>query len=468
MAAAKIGLIGLAVMGANLARNISHKGHTTVVYNRTAEKMAEFIEQFGSDALTGEETLAGFVQQLEKPRKIIIMVKAGDPVDEVLAQLLPLLDTGDIIIDCGNSHYRDTMRREKQLKSKGIHIVGCGVSGGEEGALKGPSLMPGGSDESWNQLKAVWESIAAKDFDGKPCVTHVGADGAGHFVKMVHNGIEYADMQLIAEAYHLLTYVTGLNNEQLAETFHQWNAADDLRSFLIEITAKIVEKKDELTGGYLLDVVKDSAQQKGTGGWTVEAAMDYTTPVPSIAAAVDARLLSSQKNQRVSAAKKMDGVKVEMPVITAQEVRAALLLSKICVYAQGMALIQQASEVNGWNLNLSEICRIWQGGCIIRSALLKSFSEVFLKNPNIANLMVAEELHLHFRKNRSVWAAVVSKGIQAGVPLPALSASLAYFDSYFTERLPQNLTQAQRDFFGAHTYERLDREGAFHSNWNQE
>lgn len=464
----QLGVIGLGTMGANLARNAARNGATVALYNRTQEKTDDLVRDHGKEGkFVAAASLKDFVNALTSPRPILLMVKAGEVVDAMVESLVPLLSKGDILIDGGNSHFKDTERRMKDLKKKGIRFLGMGVSGGEEGALHGPSMMPGGDRGAWKIVEPLFMKMAADDGEGGKCVSYLGPGGSGHFVKMVHNGIEYADMQLIAEAYHLLTYLKpGLTNEQLADVFSEWNRGDDLQSFLIEITAKIFRKKDEKTSEHLIDLIQDAAEQKGTGKWTTQAALDLGVAVPSITAAVDARILSSLKEERVKAQGDMEEVKVETPTIEAEEVRSAIFLSKICSYAQGMALIRKASEEYRWNLDLAEICRLWQGGCIIRSVLLRAFSNAFKKNPGLTNLMIDPKVMNEFREKYGFWTRVVSKGALAGVPIPAMGASLSYFGSYSWGRLPQNLTQAQRDFFGAHGYERIDKKGTFHTNWN--
>ena len=476
----QLGVIGLGTMGANLARNAARKGAKVALFNRTTEKMDAFMKEYGSEGnFVPCTTLEELVKNLKAPRAILLMVNAGKPVDEVIKALAPLLSKKDIVIDAGNSHYLDSERREAVLKEKGIRYLGMGVSGGEEGALRGPSMMPGGDESAYEALEPLLKKMAADlpaeaprsgakadDGDGGKCVTYIGPSGSGHFVKMVHNGIEYADMQLIAEAYHLLSSLhPGLSNAELAATFEEWNQGEDLQSFLVEITAKIFRKKDSDSKNDLLDVISDAAKQKGTGKWVSQTALDLGIPIPTITAAVDARFMAAFKDERVKASKMTKGMKVETPKITPDDVRRALFLSKIAAYAQGLMLIQRAGKEYGWNLSLSELCRIWQGGCIIRSSLLGTFSESFRKNPDLPNLLLDEELFSKFREHHAAWRDVLKKGIGAGIPLPAMSASLSYFDSYFHERLPQNLTQAQRDFFGAHGYERLDKKGTFHTKW---
>ncbi|HVW66110.1 MAG TPA: NADP-dependent phosphogluconate dehydrogenase [Candidatus Peribacteraceae bacterium] len=464
----QLGVIGLSTMGSNLARNAARNGAHVAVFNRTTSKMDAFMKDHGGEGdIVGCKTPEEFCKALSTPRAILIMVKAGQPVDDVIEEFMPFMDKGDIFIDGGNSHYTDSERREKDLEAKGFRFIGMGVSGGEEGALFGPSMMPGGDKSAYDELAPLLQKMAADDGDGGKCVEYIGPGGAGHFVKMVHNGIEYGDMQLIAETYHLLGYVAGLDDDAQADVFAEWNNGDDLHSFLIEITAKVLRKKDPDTGKQLVDVILDSAGSKGTGKWTSQSALDLGVMIPTITAAVDARYMSAHKEERIAAAKALESYdfKVKTPGMEADDVRHALFLSKICSYAQGMALIAAASEEYGWKLQYDHICRIWKGGCIIRSTLLKNFEQAFAKNPGLKNLLLDDELLQMFRQYHQTWRKVIADGIEAGVPLPAMCASLAYFDGYFTERLPQNLTQAQRDFFGAHTYQRIDKDGTFHTEW---
>lgn len=463
----QLGVIGLSTMGANLARNAARNGATVAVYNRTTDKMKEFVVAYGGEGrFVGCETLAALASALSSPRAILLMVKAGQPVDDVITEVLPCLEKGDILIDGGNSHFLDTKRREQELAAKGIRFFGMGVSGGEEGALHGPSMMPGGDKDAYESLRPLFQHMAASDGSGGRCIGYMGPDGAGHFVKMVHNGIEYGDMQLIAEAYYILSYGCGLTNEELAATFAEWNEGDDLKSFLIEITAKIFEKKDDETGKHLVDLIVDKAGQKGTGKWTTQVALDLGVAIPTITAAVDARILSSLKDERMKAGDMMEGFTVTSPHLHPDQIRNALFLSKIVSYAQGFTLLKKASDEYGWNLPMAEICRIWKGGCIIRSTLLATFEQAFAKNPELPNLLTDPTIHAFFREKLRSLREVVAVSVAAGMPVPAMSASLAYFDSYFHDRLPQNLIQAQRDLFGAHTFERTDKEGVFHADWN--
>lgn len=469
---AQFGVIGLAVMGTNLALNIEDQGFSVAVWNRESARVDEFISEHGeSKRFTGTKTLEEFVNALERPRRILMMIKAGEPVDMTIEKLTPLLDAGDILIDGGNSWFKDTQRREKSLREAGLNFVGLGVSGGEEGARLGPSLMPGGSPEAYARLGPVFEKVAAKTESG-PCVTHVGPDGAGHFVKMVHNGIEYGDMQLIAEAYDILSRALGFNAEELAMIFAEWNRGP-LESFLIEITSKIFTVRDEETGEPLVDLVLDKAGQKGTGKWTAQVALDLGVSIPTIAAAIDARLLSSMKEERLRASEKIKGPRSKTfrgdRAKFTQTVHDALYASKICSYAQGMSLIRAASEEYGWNVSLREIARIWKGGCIIRARFLDTIMRAYERKPDLSNLLLDKDVERVVRKAQTSWRKVVSAAQQHAIPVPAMSASLAYFDSYRAARLPQNLTQAQRDFFGAHTYERTDKPeaGFVHTDWTR-
>jgi 6-phosphogluconate dehydrogenase len=468
MAKQNFGLIGLAVMGENLALNVERNGFAVSVYNRSTDKVDAFIQgRAQGKNFFGAHSIEEFVESLERPRRILVMVKAGSPVDAVIDQLKPLLDPGDMIIDGGNSLYTDTERRVQDLESRGLRFIGMGVSGGEEGALNGPSLMPGGTEAAYREIEAIVTKIAAQVDDG-PCVTYIGAGGSGHYVKMVHNGIEYGDMQLIAEAYDLLQQGAGLSQEELHQVFSEWNQTDELNSFLIEITADIFKKTDPDTGGPLVELIRDSAGQKGTGRWTVVSALELGVAIPTITAAVNARIMSGLKTERVAAAPVLTGPqgKVSGDRLTfVQQVRDALYCSKICSYAQGMALIAMASQEFGYGLNLGETARIWKGGCIIRAGFLNKIKHAFDENPNLPNLLLAPEFKQTILDRQEAWRSVVSTAAQLGIPIPAFSASLDYFDSYRRDRLPQNLTQAQRDYFGAHTYERLDKPGVFHTEW---
>jgi 6-phosphogluconate dehydrogenase len=472
MAKRTFGVIGLAVMGENLALNVESRGFPIAVYNRSADKTKKFMEirAPGKD-IKAAYSLEEFVQTLERPRNILVMVKAGQPVDAVIEQLKPLLEEGDTIIDGGNSLYGDTERRTKDLESSGLGFVGMGVSGGEEGALKGPSLMPGGTESGYRDLEPILTKIAAQVDDG-PCVTYIGPGGAGHYVKMVHNGIEYGDMQLIAEAYDLMKNTLDLSGEELEEVFSQWNHTDELNSFLIEITADIFSNRDPETDKPLVDSILDSAGQKGTGRWTVVSSLELGVPIPTIYAAVNARVMSAYKDERVAASKviaaptsKYQGDKQQF----IDQVRDALYCSKMCSYAQGMALLSTASKELNFNLNLAEIARIWKGGCIIQAGFLDKIKQAFNENPALLNLLLAPEFKQSIVDRQSAWRAVLTTANQLGIAVPAFSSSLDYFDSYRRANLPQNLTQAQRDYFGAHTYERVDRpRGEFtHTEWTK-
>ncbi|HET6281860.1 MAG TPA: NADP-dependent phosphogluconate dehydrogenase [Polyangia bacterium] len=466
---ANFGVIGLAVMGRNLALNIADHGFRVAVWNLEQPVTDKFIADNG-DKFVGTSTLAELVASLERPRRILIMIMAGKPVDSVLDQLKPLLQPGDIAIDGGNTHFAETRRREEDLRKLGLRFVGMGVSGGEEGARRGPSLMPGGDQEAWTALKPVLEAIAAKT-DSGPCVTHVGPDGAGHFVKMVHNGIEYGDMQLIAEAYDLLSRGLGLSAPEAAAVFSRWNEGS-LASFLIELTGKVLAVKDPETKQPLVDLVQDKAGQKGTGKWTAEIALDTGVPIPTITAAIDARVLSSMKDARVAASSRIRGVTGPRPPAAEQKaltdaVHDALLAAKICSYAQGLHLIRAGSDKYKWNISLGEMARIWKGGCIIRARLLDNIMRAYERAPNLPNLLLDEEFEKRVHDAQANWRRAIGLAQNLGIPVPAMSASLAYFDSYRTARLPQNVTQAQRDAFGAHTYERVDKPelGFVHSEW---
>lgn len=464
------GVIGLAVMGENLALNVESRGFPIAVYNRSPNKTEEFMatKAKGKD-VKAAYSLEEFVQTLERPRKILVMVKAGAPVDGVIQQLKPLLDQGDMIIDGGNSLYEDTERRTNELEATGLGFMGMGVSGGEEGALNGPSLMPGGTKTAYDELEPILTQIAAQVDDG-PCVTYIGPRGAGHYVKMVHNGIEYGDMQLIAEAYDLLKNALGLSNEKLHEVFSLWNTTDELNSFLIEITANIFPKKDPETGKHLIDLIVDAAGQKGTGSWTVINSLQLGVPIPTIYAAVYARGISSYKEERVLASKELTGIteKFDGDVDSfISKVKDALYCSKMCSYAQGMALIAKASSEYNYNVNLPEVARIWKGGCIIKAGFLGKINQAFTDNPSLPNLLLAPEFKQTILDRQQAWRDVIVLAAKMGIPIPAFSASLNYFDSYRSHRLPQNLTQAQRDYFGAHTYERIDKPRGefFHTEW---
>jgi 6-phosphogluconate dehydrogenase len=463
-----IGLIGLAVMGENLVLNMESKGFSVAVYNRTTDVTEKFADgKARGKNIRPTRSIEEFVSALARPRKAMIMVKAGGPVDAVISQLAPLLEPGDVIIDGGNSLFTDTQRRAKDLEARGLHFVGCGVSGGEEGALKGPSLMPGGPRESWEIIAPVFRTIAAQ-VDGEPCCRYMGPDGAGHYVKMVHNGIEYGDMQLICEAYAILHHVLGLEAAELADIFAEWNSGE-LDSYLIDITAQIFRKRDPETGKPLVDVILDKAGQKGTGMWTLQSAINQAVVISTINAAVEARVISSRKQERVNAAKilpqptaaKFNGERAEL----IEAVRQALYASKIVSYAQGMELLGAASTAYQWNLSFGDIATIWRGGCIIRAVFLNRIREAYERNPALHNLLLDPYFTGIIERTQQNWRVAVATAVQHGVAVPAFSASLAYFDSYRQARLPSNLLQAQRDFFGAHTYERIDKPGVFHTEW---
>src|SRR5438067_7882003 len=463
-----IGLIGLAVMGENLALNMESKGFSVAVFNRTTEVTEKFASGRGNGKnIQPTRTMEEFVGALKRPRKAMIMVKAGAPIDAVIGQLAPLLEKGDVIIDGGNSLFTDTQRRCKDLEGRGIHFVGCGVSGGEEGALKGPSLMPGGSRESWEMIAPIFRKIAA-EVDGEPCCRYMGPDGAGHYVKMVHNGIEYGDMQLICEAYAILKAIVEMDAAQLAETFAEWNKGE-LDSYLIEITSQIFRKFDPETGKPLVDMILDKAGQKGTGIWTLQFAIKQSVVISTISAAVEARVISSRKEERVAASKILPHPKARTfkgnRARLVNAVRDALYASIIVSYTQGMELLRSGSTEYKWDLNLSDIATIWRGGCIIRAKFLNRIVQAYKRDPALHNLLLDRYFTRIIKKAQRNWRVAVSTAVKHGVAVPAFSASLAYFDSYRQAQLPANLLQAQRDFFGAHTYERIDKPGVFHTEW---
>lgn len=468
MSKQQIGVIGLAVMGKNLALNIESRGNSVAVYNRTYAKTEEFLENEAKGKnFVGAETIEEFVNSLEKPRKIIMMVKAGPATDATIESLQPYLEEGDILIDGGNTLYEDTIRRNQKLDETGIHFIGTGVSGGEEGALNGPSLMPGGQKEAYDLVAPIFESIAAK-VDGEPCVTYIGPNGAGHFVKMVHNGIEYGDMQLIAEAYHIMKDVLGMEAAELHEVFTEWNKGE-LDSYLIEITADVFTKKDDDTGKPLVDVILDKAGQKGTGKWTSKNALDLGVPLPLITESVFARFISSLKDERVKASKVLSGPKAAAYEGDRKElieaIRKALYMSKITSYAQGFAQMRAASEEYGWDLKFGDIAMIWRGGCIIRAQFLQKIKDAFDRDPELANLMLDPYFKEIVENYQSALREVIAVAMKHGIPVPTFSSAIAYYDSYRSHDLPANLIQAQRDYFGAHTFERKDKEGVFHADW---
>ena len=467
MAKQQIGVIGLAVMGKNLALNIESRGYSVAVYNRSREKTDEFLQEAKGKNIVGTYSIEEFVNALEKPRKILLMVKAGAATDATIEQLKPYLEKGDIVIDGGNTYFKDTQRRNKELAELGIHFIGAGVSGGEEGALKGPSIMPGGQKEAHELVRPIFEAIAAK-VDGEPCTTYIGPDGAGHYVKMVHNGIEYGDMQLIAEAYFLLKHVLGLNAQELHEVFAEWNKGE-LDSYLIEITADIFTKIDEETGKPLVDVILDKAGQKGTGKWTSQNALDLGVPLPIITESVFARFISAMKDERVKASKLLAGPAVKPyegdRAHFIEAVRRALYMSKICSYAQGFAQMKAASEEYNWNLQYGNIAMIFRGGCIIRAQFLQKIKEAYDRDPALPNLLLDPYFKEIVENYQQSLREIVATAAMRGIPVPAFASALAYYDSYRMETLPANLIQAQRDYFGAHTYERIDKEGVFHTEW---
>ncbi|KAB7709175.1 NADP-dependent phosphogluconate dehydrogenase [Bacillus aerolatus] len=464
----QIGVIGLAVMGKNLALNIESRGYSVSVFNRSADKTKAFLqEEAKGKNFKGTYEIEEFVQSLEKPRKILLMVKAGSATDATIDSLKPFLEKGDILIDGGNTFFQDTVRRNRELDSLGIHFVGTGVSGGEEGALNGPSIMPGGQREAYELVRPILEAISAK-VEGDACCTYIGPDGAGHYVKMVHNGIEYGDMQLISEAYFILKHVLHLDTDELHRVFADWNKGE-LDSYLIEITADIFTKRDEETGKPLVDVILDAAGQKGTGKWTSQNALDLGVPLPVITESVFARFISAMKDERVKASKVLrgpdassfDGNKEEL----IEAVRKALYMSKICSYAQGFAQMRAASEEYGWDLRYGDIAMIFRGGCIIRAQFLQKIKEAFDNSPNLSNLLLDSYFKDIVENYQSSLRRVLGLAIERGVPVPSFASAIAYYDSYRTETLPANLIQAQRDYFGAHTYQRIDKEGTFHTNW---
>ncbi|MEK0313138.1 NADP-dependent phosphogluconate dehydrogenase [Cohnella sp. 56] len=468
MSNANIGVVGMAVMGRNLALNIESRGFTVAVYNRSREKTDDLMNTDGKGKnLVPTYSVEEFVASLDKPRKILIMVQAGSGTDATIESLVPHLDKGDIIIDGGNAYFPDTQRRSKDLTERGFHFIGTGVSGGEEGALKGPSIMPGGPEEAYKLVEPILTGISAK-VNGDPCCTYIGPDGAGHYVKMVHNGIEYGDMQLICEAYQLLKDVLGVQPDELHEIFSEWNKGE-LDSYLIEITTDIFAEKDPETGKPMVDVILDSAGQKGTGKWTSQSSLDLGVPLSIITESVFSRFLSAMKDERVAASKVLRG-----PAKTAfagdraafiESVRKALFASKICSYAQGFAQMRAASEEYNWNLQYGNIAMIFRGGCIIRARFLQNIKDAYDRDPGLRNLLLDEYFKGVVESYQDAWREVVAAAVKFGIPVPAFASALAYYDSYRSERLPANLLQAQRDYFGAHTFKRLDKEGTFHHNW---
>ncbi|ULO05448.1 NADP-dependent phosphogluconate dehydrogenase [Paenibacillus sp. 19GGS1-52] len=467
MAKQQIGVIGLAVMGKNLALNIESKGFSVSVFNRSPEKTHDLLGEAEGKNLTGAFTIEEFVESLETPRKILIMVQAGKATDSTIEQLLPFLDQGDIIIDGGNAYFPDTVRRSKDLEDQGFRFIGTGVSGGEEGALKGPSIMPGGQESAYKLVEPILTAISAK-VDGEPCCTYIGPDGAGHYVKMVHNGIEYGDMQLICEAYQLLKDVLGLDAKELHDIFEEWNKGE-LDSYLIEITTDIFAQYDKETGKPMVDVILDSAGQKGTGKWTSQSSLDLGVPLSMITESVFSRFLSAMKDERVEASKVLNGPTNEPfqgdKAEFIENVRKALFASKIVSYAQGFAQLRVASDEYGWNLKYGELAKIWRGGCIIRSRFLQNITDAYANNAELKNLLLDPFFNDIMGSYQTAWRKVIASAVTLGVPVPGFASALAYYDSYRTARLPANLLQAQRDYFGAHTFKRVDKEGVFHHNW---
>jgi 6-phosphogluconate dehydrogenase len=470
MGIADIGLVGLAVMGENLILNMEGKGFTVACYNRTVDKVERFINGRASGKkIIGAYSVEELCRSLSRPRKVMLMVKAGKPVDAVIEQLLPHLEQGDIIIDGGNSFFGDTIRRTRSIEAKGLRYIGTGVSGGEEGALHGPSIMPGGTREAWRYVKPIFQTIAAKVADGTPCCDWVGSDGAGHYVKMVHNGIEYADMQMISEAYFLMKHLLGMAPAEMHRVFKGWNEGE-LNSYLVEITRDILAYVDESTGRPMIDLILDTAGQKGTGKWTSESALDMGTPAPTIAEAVFARFISAIKEERVVASKVLNGPAPafdgERAALLA-DIRQALYASKICSYAQGFQLMKMAAAEHDWELDFGGIALMWREGCIIRAQFLEMIKEAFDAEPDLANLLLAPYFREAIDRSQPAWRRVVATAVSNGIPVPAFSSAIAYYDSYRCQRLPANMLQAQRDYFGAHTYERVDKPRGefFHTNW---
>ena len=472
MSKQQIGVVGMAVMGRNLALNIESRGYSVSIFNRSSSKTDEVIALHPDKKLVPTYTVEEFVNSLEKPRRILLMVKAGEATDKTIQSLLPHLDKGDILIDGGNTFFQDTIRRNEMLANSGINFIGTGVSGGEEGALKGPAIMPGGQKDAYELVAPILEEIAAKADDGAPCVTYVGPNGAGHYVKMVHNGIEYGDMQLIAESYDILRRVGGLSVEETAEVFKSWNTGE-LDSYLIEITADILTKKDPETGKPMVEVIMDTAGNKGTGKWTSQSALDLGVPLPLITESVFARYISTLKEEREIASKELSPIKVPELSNTEKQaliesVRKGLYFSKIMSYAQGFAQMRVASEEFDWNLNYGEIAKIFRAGCIIRAQFLQKITDAFERDPELKNLLLDKYFLYVTESYQEAVREVVVTAVQAGVPVPTFSSALAYYDSYRSEVLPANLIQAQRDYFGAHTYNRVDKPGVFHFEWAQE
>jgi 6-phosphogluconate dehydrogenase len=464
------GLIGLAVMGENLVLNIESHGYSVAVFNRTVSKVDKFMEgRAKGKNIKGCHSIEELINSLKRPRKVMLLVKAGEAVDNFIDMLIPYMEKGDIIIDGGNTHFPDTIRRTKYVEEKGLLYIGTGVSGGEEGALRGPSIMPGGSPEAWQHVKPIFQAIAAKVEDGTPCCEWVGNDGAGHFVKMVHNGIEYGDMQMISEAYWIMKNVLGLTADEMQPIFEEWNKGE-LDSYLIQITSEIMGKKDDETGQPMLDIILDTAGQKGTGKWTSQEALNLGIPAQTIAEAVFARAMSAIKEERVAASKYLKGPGVKFNEDKAEfieMIRQALYASKICSYAQGFQLMREAAKEYNWNLQFGNIALLWRNGCIIRAQFLGRIKQAFDKRPDLPNLLLDDYFKNAIEKNQDAWRKVVAKAVEFGLPIPAFSSALAYYDSYRSASLSANLLQAQRDYFGAHTYERVDKPRGeyFHTNW---
>ncbi len=469
MSKQQIGVIGMAVMGKNLALNIESRGYSVAIYNRTTSRAEAVIQEYPDKNLHLQTTIEDFVNSLEVPRKIMLMVQAGPGTDAVIQEILPLLDEGDILIDGGNTLFTDTMRRSEELAESGINFIGTGVSGGEEGALKGPSIMPGGQKEAYDLVAPILEQISAKaPADNAPCVAYIGPNGSGHYVKMIHNGIEYGDMQLIAESYHIMRDLLDLSNDEIADIFKEWNEGE-LDSFLIEITADALTKIDTETGKHVVDVILDRAGNKGTGKWTSQNALDLGTPLPTVTEAVFARYISAMKDERVEASKviaqpEKKNLDIDRKKVI-EELRQALYFSKIMSYAQGFSQMRMASEEYDWNLQYGEIAKIWRAGCIIRARFLQDITNAYDKNADLANLLLDDYFRDISEKYQQSVRDIVGLSVQAGVPVPAFSSAISYYDSYRSERLPANIIQAQRDYFGAHTYERVDKEGIFHFDW---
>jgi len=469
MKKSEIGVIGMAVMGKNLALNIESRGYSVSIYNRTTSKAADVIKEHPDKDLHLQTTIEEFVDSLETPRRIMLMVQAGPGTDAVIQQILPYLDKGDVLIDGGNTLFKDTMRRNDELSESGINFIGTGVSGGEEGALLGPSIMPGGQKEAYDLIAPILKKISAKaSSDGEPCVSYIGPNGAGHFVKMIHNGIEYGDMQLIAEAYHILHGLAGIPNDEIANIFKEWNEGE-LDSFLIEITADLLTKKDPETGVDMVDIILDTAGNKGTGKWMSQSALDLGEPLSLITESVFARYISALKEQRIEASKILTGPKEVDKTLDkeklVEELRKALYFSKIMSYGQGFSQMRTASEKYDWNLKYGEIAKIWRGGCIIRAQFLQKITDAYEEDPKLNNLLLNDYFENITRKYQKSVRNIVGLAIQSGIPVPGFSSAISYYDSYRTEKLPANIIQAQRDYFGAHTYERIDKEGTFHFDW---